>query len=80
MIQCRLIDAHGTTLWFGMDERKLPHEIRRPTGRMVDMKPEESYFLASVGVKAEQVEEVRLFRLYYADWQSGVADYREVAA
>jgi hypothetical protein len=47
---------------------------------MIDMSPDAAHFLSSVGIKAEQVEEFRLFRLHSANRETGVVEFREVAA
>lgn len=80
MINCKLIDTYGTALWVGLNERSVPSEIRRPTGRLIDPSPTDAYFCASMGIKVEQVEEFRVFKLYYASYWGNIAEFREVAA
>lgn len=82
MTNCRLIDAHGVSLWFGLDG-SVPHEIRRPTGRKVPPSAEDKHLCRMMGILAEDVDEERVFRLYVAEsTQCGhsIAEYREVGA
>lgn len=78
MIQCRLIDAHGVSLWFGLPAHSLPSEIRRPTGRMIPPSEEDAQLCRAMGIVADDCEEFRLFRLHSANRQTGVVEFREV--
>jgi hypothetical protein len=78
MIRCRLIDAHGVSLWFGMSAQCLPSEIRRPTGRTVPPSDEDVEFCKQMGIAAEPLPEYRVFRLFAANAE--IAEFREVAA